>query len=105
MLDERENRRREGTRRSVTQSRYDYVMLRDSRDEGRTAHFGSGVGYGPFGAVGMKGSSLLAFGEKQRKAEVSTATVLSSEASLEKGRRFGGRSAAESVNLPVPLCP
>ena len=35
-------------------------------------HFGRGVGYGPSGAVGIRGSSLLAFGEKRRKAEVST---------------------------------
>ena len=28
-------------------------MLRDSRDKPRTAHFGSGAGYGPCGAVGQ----------------------------------------------------
>lgn len=53
----------------------------------------------------MKGSSLLAFGEKRRKTEVSTPLLYYRAKRVWKGRRFGGLSAAESVNLPVPLCP
>ena len=59
----------------------------------------------PSGLWGMKGSSLLAFGEKRRKTEVSTPLLYYRAKRVWNVRRFGGRSAAESVNLPVPLCP
>ena len=59
----------------------------------------------PVGRWGIRGSSLLAFGEKRRKAEVSTPLQYYRAERVRKGRRFGDRSAAEIVNLPVPLCP
>ena len=62
--------------------------------------FGSGVGYGPCGAVGQMRVESSGF---RRKTEVST-PLLYYRASL-TGRRFGGRSVAENVKLPVPLCP
>lgn len=59
----------------------------------------------PSGLWGRRGSSLPAFGEKRRKTEVSTPLLYYRAERVWKGRRFGGRSIAESVNLPVPLCP
>ena len=59
----------------------------------------------PMGLWGMKGSSLPAFGEKRRKTGVSTPLLYYRAERAWKGRRFGGRSETESVNLPVPLCP
>ena len=59
----------------------------------------------PVGRWGMIGSSLLTFGEKRRKAEVSTPLLYYRAKRAWKGRRFDGRSETESVNLPVPLCP
>ena len=67
-------------------------------------HFGSGVGYGPCGSVGQMRVESSGFRrETENDGSLDTATVLSSGTSL-KGRRFDGRSAAERVNLPVPLC-
>ena len=57
----------------------------------------------PVGRWGMIGASLLTFGEKRRKAEVSTPLLYYRVKRAWKGRRFDGRSAAESVNLPVPF--
>ena len=59
----------------------------------------------PVGRWGKERSSLLTFGEKRRKAEVSTPPLPYRAKRVWKGRRFDGRSAAESVNLPVPLSP
>lgn len=42
----------------------------------------------------MKGSSLLAFGEKRRKTEVSTPLLYYRAERVWKGRRFGGRSVS-----------
>ena len=56
----------------------------------------------PVGRWGKERSSLLAFGER-RKSRHSPCLIERSE--FEKSRRFGGRSAAESVNLQIPLCP
>ena len=68
-------------------------------------HLGSGVGYGPFGAVGDERVESSGFRrEAEKDGSLDTATVLSSGASL-KSRRLGGRSGTESVNLPVPHGP
>ena len=67
--------------------------------------FGSGVGYGPCGAVGDEMVESSDFRSKRRKAEVSTPLLYYRAERVWKGRRFGGRSETESVNLPVPLCP
>lgn len=50
----------------------DYVMLRYSRNKGCFCTFGAVSVIAPVGLWGRKWSSLLAFGEKRRKTEVST---------------------------------
>ncbi len=47
-------------------------MLRDSRDKPRTELLGAESVMAPVGRWGKTRSSLLAFGEKRRKTEVST---------------------------------
>ena len=59
----------------------------------------------PVGLWGKERSSLLTFGVKRRKTEVSTPLLYYRTERVWEGRRFDGRSAAKNVNLPVPLCP
>lgn len=80
-------------------------MIRYSRDKADIALWESGVSYGPSGAVGDEMIESSGFRrEAEKGGSLDTDTILPSGASL-KCRRFGGRSAAESDNLPVPLCP
>ena len=82
-----------GPNRPVTQSRLCYAAVFE--EQGLFLHFWSGVGYGPVGLWGMKGSSLLAFGEQRRKTEVSTPLLYNRAERVWKGRRFGGRNESE----------
>ena len=59
----------------------------------------------PWGLWGMKGSSLLAFGEQQRKTEVSIPLLYNRAERVWKGRRFGGRNESEDRQSSGPLCP
>ena len=59
------------------------------------SHFGSGVGYGPCGAVGDKRVESSGFRSKRRKTEVSTPLLYNRAERVWKGRRFGGRNESE----------
>lgn len=70
------------------------------------SHFGSGVGYGPYGAVGNERVESSGFRrETENDRSLDTATVLPSEASLETpevwlSKRSGERQSSGSA-LPV----
>lgn len=69
-------------------------------------HFGSGVGYGSFGAVGDERVESSGFRrEAEKDGSLDTATVLPSGASLKRARGLAVGAQAESVNLQIPLCP
>ena len=60
----------------------------------------------PVGRWGKERSSLLAFGEKRRKAEVSTPLLNYRAKRVRKGRRFGGRSVSgerQSSGSALPI--
>lgn len=69
-------------------------------------HFGSGVGYGPSGAVGDERVESSGFRrEKEKAGSLDTAIVLSSEASLERPEVWrsewnGERQSSDSA-LPI----
>ena len=73
----------------------DYVVLRYSRNKGCFCTFGAVSVMAPVGLWGRKWSSLLAFGEKRRKTEVSTPLLYNRAERVWKGRRFGGRNESE----------
>ena len=70
------------------------------------SHFGSGVGYGPFGAVGDERVESSGFWrETEKDGSLDTATLLPSEASLKspevwQSERRGERQSSGS-SLPV----